>query len=120
MNIFSQLARRLRAVRRGAAAGADLPDRPVKVVVVILWWSRPIPSCGPGYAGHRLQLGQNMIVENVAGAGGRIGARDVARAAPDGYTPPWRQQRQHHRAGDLQEPRRRSDKGFRAGVGGSD
>ena len=27
-----------------------------------------------------------MIVENVAGAGGRIGTRDVARAAPDGYT----------------------------------
>ena len=32
------------------------------------------------------QLGQGMIVENVAGAGGRIGTRDVARAAPDGYT----------------------------------
>jgi len=27
-----------------------------------------------------------MIVENVAGAGGRMGTRDVARAAPDGYT----------------------------------
>jgi len=27
-----------------------------------------------------------LIVENVAGAGGRMGTRDVARAAPDGYT----------------------------------
>jgi len=27
-----------------------------------------------------------MVIENVAGAGGRIGTRDVARAAPDGYT----------------------------------
>ena len=62
------------------------PDRPVKVVVAY-------PPGGPtdtiarlatqGIAG---QLGQNMIIENIAGAGGRIGARDVARAAPDGYT----------------------------------
>src|SRR5260370_39476490 len=32
------------------------------------------------------ELGEGMIGENVAGAGGRIGTRDVARAAPDGYT----------------------------------
>jgi tripartite-type tricarboxylate transporter receptor subunit TctC len=62
------------------------PDRPVKVVVAY-------PAGGPTDTVARLatqniaeQLGQGMIVENVAGAGGRIGARDVARAAPDGYT----------------------------------
>ncbi len=62
------------------------PDRPVKVVVAY-------PPGGPTDTIARLatqgiadKLGQNMIVENVAGAGGRIGARDVARAAPDGYT----------------------------------
>jgi tripartite-type tricarboxylate transporter receptor subunit TctC len=62
------------------------PDRPVKVVVAY-------PPGGPTDTIARLatqgiveQLGQNMIVENIAGAGGRIGARDVARAAPDGYT----------------------------------
>jgi tripartite-type tricarboxylate transporter receptor subunit TctC len=32
------------------------------------------------------QLGQNIIVENRAGAGGTIGAAFVARADPDGYT----------------------------------
>jgi tripartite-type tricarboxylate transporter receptor subunit TctC len=62
------------------------PDRPVKVIVAY-------PPGGPTDTIARLatqgiveQLGQGMIVENIAGAGGRIGARDVARAAPDGYT----------------------------------
>src|SRR6202451_773241 len=62
------------------------PDHPIKVIVAY-------PPGGPTDTVARLatqniaeQLGQGMIIENVAGAGGRIGARDVARAAPDGYT----------------------------------
>jgi tripartite-type tricarboxylate transporter receptor subunit TctC len=64
----------------------NFPDRPVKVIVAY-------PAGGPTDTVARLltqgmtaELGQGMIVENVAGAGGRIGTRDVARAAPDGYT----------------------------------
>ena len=66
--------------------GQTFPDRPIKVVVAY-------PAGGPTDTVARLatqniaeQLGQGMVIENVAGAGGRIGTRDVARAAPDGYT----------------------------------
>ena len=61
------------------------PDRPIKIVV-------PFPAGGPTDVAARLiaqslpsRLGQNVIVENVSGAGGRIGAKAVAVANPDGY-----------------------------------
>lgn len=62
------------------------PERTIKVVV-------PFPAGGPTDVAARLiaqslssTLGQNVVVENIAGAGGRIGARAVASAHPDGYT----------------------------------
>src|SRR5277367_1937929 len=36
--------------------------------------------------GLRAALGQTVVIENVAGAGGSIGVARAARAAPDGYT----------------------------------
>ncbi len=36
--------------------------------------------------GLRPALGQSVVIENVAGAGGSIGVVRAARAAPDGYT----------------------------------
>jgi tripartite-type tricarboxylate transporter receptor subunit TctC len=69
-----------------AAYAETFPDRPIKLIVAY-------PAGGPTDTVARVatqgiaeQLGQSMIIENVAGAGGRIGTRDVARAAPDGYT----------------------------------
>ena len=62
------------------------PDRPIKLVV-------PFPAGGAidttsRLVAQRLQaaLGQSVIIENQGGAGGSIGARQVANAAPDGYT----------------------------------
>ena len=62
------------------------PDRPIKIIV-------PFPAGGPTDVAARLiahslssTLGQNVVVENITGAGGRIGAKAAAGASPDGYT----------------------------------
>src|SRR5690606_2317526 len=71
----------------GAGAhGADFPAKPLRLVV-------PYPPAGSADSIARLvggglaqQLGQPVVVENRAGAGGTIGTAAAARAAPDGYT----------------------------------
>jgi tripartite-type tricarboxylate transporter receptor subunit TctC len=68
-------------------AGAQtFPSKPVTLVV-------PFPAGGAldivarGLADQmRTDLGQAVVVENRAGAGGTVGSAAVARAAPDGYT----------------------------------
>lgn len=64
----------------------DYPNRAVRLVV-------PFPPGGVVDISGRLladelgrQLGVNVIVENKVGAGGTIGAAEVARAPADGYT----------------------------------
>jgi tripartite-type tricarboxylate transporter receptor subunit TctC len=68
------------------APAQDYPARPITLVV-------PFPAGGGNDALARIvaekmskPLGQQVVVENRAGAGGTIGTRAVAKAAPDGYT----------------------------------
>ena len=69
-----------------AAAAESWPTRPLTMVVPF--------AAGGGtdvmgrIVGRRLSevLGQQVIIENVGGAGGMVGSARVAKAAPDGYT----------------------------------
>jgi len=65
---------------------ADYPERPVTIIV-------PFAAGGPTdkvardlAEALRKPLGGTVIVENVGGAGGTLGATKVAKATPDGYT----------------------------------
>src|SRR5688572_2604064 len=73
-----------------AAAGPGLAQSyPTRTITVVV----PFPAGGPSDVVARIvaeamskNLGQQMIIENVGGAGGTIGSGRVAAAAPDGYT----------------------------------
>jgi tripartite-type tricarboxylate transporter receptor subunit TctC len=74
------------AMLGNAAGAADYPAKPIKLVAAFA------PG-GPADVVARLiaaeispGLGKTVYVENRPGAGGTIGARDVAASAPDGYT----------------------------------
>jgi tripartite-type tricarboxylate transporter receptor subunit TctC len=70
----------------GAALAQDYPSKPLTMII-------PFAAGGPTDVLGRIMaqrmsevLGQQMIVENVGGAGGMTGSKRVANAAPDGYT----------------------------------
>lgn len=66
--------------------GAAYPNKPVKLIV-------PFTAGGGGDTLARLvmlraarELGQPIVIENLAGAGGNVGSATAARAPADGYT----------------------------------
>jgi len=68
------------------AAAQDYPSRPVRVVVAF-------PPGGPtDFVGRLITdkmsalLGQRLYIENRAGANGTVGADNVAKSDPDGYS----------------------------------
>ena len=69
-----------------AAARADYPDKPVRIIVPFIAGSAPDVAARQAAQRLTIGLGQQFIVENKPGAAGNIGAEVAARAAPDGYT----------------------------------
>jgi tripartite-type tricarboxylate transporter receptor subunit TctC len=70
----------------GSAAAQDFPTRPMTMII-------PFAAGGPTDVLGRIVaarmaevLGQNVVVENVGGAGGMTGSARVAQSRPDGYT----------------------------------
>jgi tripartite-type tricarboxylate transporter receptor subunit TctC len=69
-----------------SAAAQDWPARPVTMIVPYAAGG-PVDTVGRIMAqGLSEALGQQVVIENVGGAGGMTGANRVAKAAPDGYT----------------------------------
>ena len=75
------------ALLAASTAFAEFPEKPVTIVV-------PFAAGGPtdkvardlGEVLRKSLNNQTVIIENVGGAGGTLGAAKVAKAAPDGYT----------------------------------
>src|SRR3954470_3794399 len=68
------------------AQAQNYPNKPIRFVV-------PFPPGGIADVVARVMgqklgeaLGQNAVIENRAGASGTLGAGEVAKASPDGYT----------------------------------
>src|SRR5690349_22566550 len=87
MTMIFRIAAVIAALFAGTAFAADTyPNRVVRIIV-------PFPPGGPTDVMARLigqklseRLGQQFIVENMAGAAGNIGMGNAARAQGDGYT----------------------------------
>ena len=87
MKYILQLSVSILALIFAATASAQpFPTKPIQIIV-------PFPAGGTVDFFARVistklseALGQSVLVENRAGAGGNIAAEAVAKAAPDGYT----------------------------------
>ena len=68
----------------GAAAAQAFPTKPIRMVVTFP--AAGAPDILARLFADKAQFGQPVVVDNVPGAGGNIGADKVAKSPPDGYT----------------------------------
>jgi tripartite-type tricarboxylate transporter receptor subunit TctC len=86
LKMFAGIASAAIVMVASPAAAQDWPNRPVTLVVP---WAAggPVDTVARIVAARLSELlGQQMVIENVGGAGGMTGTARVAKAAPDGYT----------------------------------
>ena len=86
LGVCALLLAQLSLSRLFLARADEFPNKPITLIV-------PSSAGGPADVASRLIveklsaiLGQSIVIETIAGAGGTIGMARVARAAPDGYT----------------------------------
>jgi tripartite-type tricarboxylate transporter receptor subunit TctC len=74
------------ALAAGAAGAQTYPDKPIHVIVPFTPGSATDVVIRAVAQAMSKSMGQSVVVDNKTGAGGTIGAAQVAKSAPDGYT----------------------------------
>ena len=69
-----------------AQAQSNYPNKPIKMIIPLAAGSAVDNAARVLTQKMSLGLGQNIVIENIPGSAGLIGADRVAKAAPDGYT----------------------------------
>src|SRR6476659_2349917 len=69
-----------------AAAAQTYPNKPIRMIIPLAAASAVDNAARIVTQKMSANMGQSCVIENVPGAAGLIGTRQVATAAPDGYT----------------------------------
>ena len=74
------------AVTAPAAAQQGYPNKPIRMIIPLAAASAVDNAARIVTQKMSASMGQQIVVENIPGAAGLIGTKNVATAAPDGYT----------------------------------
>jgi tripartite-type tricarboxylate transporter receptor subunit TctC len=84
MRLARFIAAALLSLATGAVLAQGYPTKPIRIVVTFS--TGGAPDILSRIFSDKAQLGQPVLVDNIPGAGGNIGADRVAKSPPDGYT----------------------------------